>query len=472
MKDKHLLLILLWAGAILIFAYSWMPGGMDVDSCHYAVVSKGILESGKWLGFFDPIIRETFFYHFPLVLWVTALFFKLLGVSVFSATLFSMLCGFILTAVIFYFGRLLKNQWVGFFGGLSFLLTNHIVRITRKCRMDIPVSLFITLAMFSFILAQKRRRLYYLWFGLFSCLAIFTKDISGTAPLVIAVLYLLFCKKWRELINPLFLSGILLALLPAAVWIWLDHMALFKLWLNCNFLHLWQTVSIKIRWYYYIEVLFTKYVYFLPLALYGGYLAIKHARKDKQPEFLILIIWAVFFPFVFSFGRQKLHYFILPIYPAASLLVGLACDKLFRERLKERIAESFKYLFAFAAIVMLSFPLPVGGRRFSEIVRLAPAMDELLKQVVEYEFIVYRQDQASILWYSRQLRRISLIEDIPALEKELSQGQTKPRFCYIAEEDYALINPEIRNTCRVLLKYKNRLVIINQKGPALIVNIV
>ena len=140
MKEKHLLLIILLAAAVLLFAYSWLPGGLDADSCHYAVVSEEILRSQKLLGFYDPIYGGVFFYHFPFALWVTAAFFKLFGISNFSATLFSILCGFILTAVLFYFGRFLKNQWVGFFAGMSFLLTNHIVRISRKCRMDIPVS--------------------------------------------------------------------------------------------------------------------------------------------------------------------------------------------------------------------------------------------------------------------------------------------------------------------------------------------
>jgi 4-amino-4-deoxy-L-arabinose transferase-like glycosyltransferase len=114
-----------------------------------------------------------------------------------------MLSSVVLVGVIFYLGRLLKNHWVGFFAGLSFLLTNHIVRLSRQCRMDLPVSLFITLAVLSFILAQRRSRLYYLLFGLSTCLAIFSKDVAGLAPLVIVFIYLAISWQWKKIISSL-----------------------------------------------------------------------------------------------------------------------------------------------------------------------------------------------------------------------------------------------------------------------------
>jgi 4-amino-4-deoxy-L-arabinose transferase-like glycosyltransferase len=463
--------MLLWAAALLIFAYSWIPGGLDVDSCNYAVVAKEILRTHKWLNLYDPVYQGPFYYHFPLCIWITAGLFKLLGVTTFAAKLFSMFCGVVLVGVIFYFGRLLKNQWVGFFAGLSFLFTNHIVRLSRQCRMDIPVSLFIALAVFSFILAQRRGRRYYLLFGLFSCLAIFAKDVFGLAPLVIAFIYFAIRLRWKEPFHPLFLLGLLIAVGPVFFWIWLDHKMLFNTWFNCNFLHLLKSSSSYPPWYYYIWAIATKYFYFLPFAFYGGYLAIKEARKTKNYEVYLLIIWAIIFPIAFSFGRQKLHYFILAIYPATSLLVGIASDKIFKEPVKLRLAEGLKYILITATIITLCFPLNIRSKRFMETVRLAPAIDLLLKQAPEYEFTVYNQDKSALLFYSQALSRVKSIADKLSLEKALSQPGAKPGFYYLSQQDFNELASHVRDSCQILLRYRDKIIIVNQKDSGLIVTL-
>jgi len=468
-KYNYLLFILLWMAAILIFAYAWVPGGLDVDSCNYAAVAKEILRTNKWLGLYDPVYQGVFYYHFPLCIWITALFFKFFGITAFTAKLFSMISGVLLVGAIFYFGKLLKNHWVGFFAGVSFLLTNHIVRLSRQCRMDLPVSLFITLAILSFILTQRCSRLYYLFFGLFTCLAIFSKDVFGLAPLIIVFIYLVMRWRWKEFLHPLFILGILIAVGPVFGWIWLDHKTLFDPWFNWNFLHLLKSPTFNIPWYYYIWAITTKYFYFLPFAIYGGYLAIKEARNNKKYEFYLLIIWALIFPLAFSFGRQKLHYFILPIYPAASLLVGMTCERLLKEPIKLKIAASIKYILIIAGIVMLCFPLNIRSKRFSETVHTAPAIDQILKQLPEYEFIVYNQDVAAILFYSQELSRVKYIKDKASLEEALTAPYAKARLCYINEQDFLGLNLSAREKYRTILKYKNKIVIVSPREPPLTV---
>lgn len=448
---------------LFIFAYSWFPGGLDVDSCNYSVVAKEILRSGNWLKLYDPVCEGFFYYHFPLCIWVTALIFKVFGVTSFAAKFFSMSSGVILTITIYYFGRKLKNNWVGFFGGVSFLITNHIVRLARESRMDIPVSLFITLALFCFVLAQRRSRWNYILFGLFTSLAILTKDVSGLVPLAVVFIYLCLRLKFKEFFNPLFILGLFFAALPVLIWMWLDERTLFNIWYNCNFLHVLSSHRFNVPWYYYIWAIATKYFYLLPFAIYGAYLALKDARLNKNYEFYLLIIWVLFIPIAFSFGRQKLHYLILPIYPAASLLVGVTCDKIFKEKVKEKIASSLKYILIIGSIIMLSFPVKYNSRRFIETVHLAPAIDQLLIQLPEYEFIVHKQDKSALLFYSQQLTRVESVREKEKLQESLLAPDNKVRFCYLSERDHSNLNPELRERCKVILKYKDRIIIVNQK---------
>lgn len=470
-KSDHLLFVLLWLAAITIFAYSWIPGGLDTDSCNYAVISKEILRTNRWLNLYDPIYEGPFYYHFPLCIWVTAFLFKLLGVATFAAKLFSMLCGLVLVAVLYYFGKILKDKWMGFFAGASFLFTNHIIRLSRQCRMDIPVSLFITLAILSFILAQRRSRIYYILFGLFTCLAIFAKDIFGVFPLVIVFIYLVFRLRFKELFHPLFILGLLISILPVFIWMQLDQKMLFGNWYGANFLHLWKHIVSKVGWYYYIWAIATKYFYFLPFAIYGGYLAIREAHKNKSFEYYLLIIWILIFPVAFSFGRQKLHYFILPIYPAASLLVGMAFNRIFKESIKNRIATGLKYILIIGSIIMLCIPLNIRSKRFAETVHLAPFIDGLLKQLPEYEFIIYNEDKSALLFYSQELTRARSVTEKKVLEDVLRIPPTKVRLCYLSESAYAQLSPVAQANCRILVKYKDRIVIVNPVEAKLVITL-
>lgn len=470
-KSNYLLFILLGMAAISIFAYSWVPGGLDTDSCNYTVVAKEILRTNKWLGLYDPVYQGVFYYHFPLCIWITALFFKFLGISAFTAKLFSLLSGVTLVGAIFYFGKILKNHWVGFLAGLSLLFTNHIIRLSRQSRMDIPVTLFITLAILSFILAQRRSSLYYLLFGLFTCLAIFTKDVTGLAALGIVFIYLAMRLQWKKIFHPLFILGLLLAIGPVIFWIWLDRKTLFTPWFNWNFLHLLKSPSFTVPWYYYIWAITTKYFYFLPFAVYGGCLAIKEAYKNKNYEFYLLVIWALIFPVAFSFGRQKLHYFILPMYPATALLAGLAGDRIFKESVKLKIAVGLKYILIIGSIIMLCLPLKISSKRFKEAVQMAPVIDQLLKQLPEYDFIVYRYDTAAILFYAHELTRVRSLQDKLALEDALSAPSKKPVLVFLAEQDFAGLNPSARQNCRVVLKYQDRLLIVNKRDLDLVVSL-
>ncbi|MDP2904869.1 MAG: glycosyltransferase family 39 protein [Candidatus Omnitrophota bacterium] len=400
-------------------------------------------------------------------MWVTALLFKLLGISVFSAVLFSSLSAVALVAVIYYLGKLLANQWVGFFAGAAYLITNHVIRLARLARMDIPVSLFITAAILCFILAQRRSRAYYLLFGLFTCLAIFTKDVSGLAPLVIVSMYLVLRGQWKELIHPWFLAGLAVAFLPLAAWVMLDQNTLFNTWFRCNFMHLYKSPAFKNPWYYYITTISRKYFYLLPFALYGGYLAFRRAFKDKQYEFYLLIIWVLIFPVAFSFGRQKLHYFIMPIYPAAALLVGLTIEKLTSVAIKPKIAVVLKYLLVIYATVMLCLPINIRSHRDEELVVMAPAIEETLKYNPGCEFIAYNYDSAAALWYVRSLIKIPTVKDLPALEDQLGAAANSPRLCFISADDFARLNPAVRRNCRILLKYKKRLLVVSPKSSEL-----
>ena len=59
----------------------------------------------------------------------------------------------------------------------------------------------------------------------------------------------------------------------------------------------------------------------------------------------------------------------------------------------------------------------------------------------------------------------------PALENELKSGNGKPVFVYTTEGDFLALDPKIKEMCQVLIKYKDRIVILNKKDSRLVVTL-
>jgi 4-amino-4-deoxy-L-arabinose transferase-like glycosyltransferase len=80
-------------------------------------------------------------------------------------------------------------------------------------------------------------------------------------------------------------------------------------------------------WYYFFAMLvpgIMPWLGALPQALFNA------ARRERGATFqprLLLLIWAVFIFFFFSYSNSKLPGYILPIFPALALLLGAYLDR-------------------------------------------------------------------------------------------------------------------------------------------------
>jgi len=98
---------------------------------------------------------------------------------------------------------------------------------------------------------------------------------------------------------------------------------------------------------------------------------------------------------------------------------------------------------------------------------MAPAIDQVLRQLPEYEFIVYNQDIAAILFYSQELSRVKYFKDKVSLEKALTEPCSKVRLCYIKGQDFSGLDSSVIEKYRVILKYKDSMVIVNPQESQL-----
>jgi len=458
--------------AIILFAFCWQPGFLDDDSVAYAQTARLVAQTNQWLNIYDPSYGGPFYYHFPLVIWISALIFKAFGVNVISASIFSLLSGLAAVIAIFYFGKLIKNRWVGFFSSSVFLLINFTPRLARQCRMDMPLALFVILSLYFFAKAQQGKKTNYLLFGIFTSLAIMTKDVFGLAPLAIASIFLLFSRNKREFLNPYFLLSLVLAFIPVVSWIILEQRlsgeAMFNKWLNWNFLHLLKSPAFNIPAYYYPLEILKRFFYFVPFFVYGGYLAIKKFLKKDSEAPLLILIWALFIPFVFSFGRQKLHYFIYSAYPAAALLAGLALEKIIRDSAKPKAFFLLVFLISAFGLLELCTPLRFARVYFAQTIKLVPLIDTILEKCGEYDFYTFSQDETALLFYSKKLKNTIRLKGKEELVASLNdRAADKQRFCFLDKPSFYAIKPQLHPSWQVVLEHKDKLLITDRLTQAL-----
>lgn len=464
MKPRALALSLLGITAFLVFIQAGAPS-LDTDGIHYAAVAEEIAGSGRWLLPFDPVMNTHHYWHFPLTIWTTALFFQWFGISAGVAKLYSMGMTVAAVAGLFALGRALAGPWTGWFAGMAFLGTNHVLRIARQCRVDLPLVAWIIWAFYGLVRAQAGSKAWYLLAGLASLGAVMTKEVVGLVPLVAGTAYLILRRRWRELTHPAFLAAWGIALGPVFGWIALER-ALYgdTLWRNYyaqNFSHLYQANPLGTPWYYYGWAILDKYGYLLPFALAGGWIALQRVRRGEEPRWLLIFLWAVAFPLGFSLAQHKVHYYILPTYAATALWVGLLCERWIPPLWRGYVLKGAVAVTALAALALTLHPVPLHKTRYPETLGLVPRLDPILAEAPG-EVIVAGTDAASLLFYSSAVTRVTNAHHPEQFRPLLAQPCPHRRYCVISRENWNSLDPDVRAACEVLEESDRQLLIRQQ----------
>lgn len=301
----------------------------DIDEATHAVVSKEMILSGDWI---TPTFNGEPFYDKPVFhSWLVALSFLLLGFTEFAARLPSAVLGTGCVTVTYLLGRRLFDPTVGFLSGLILATAIEFIVITRSVVQDISLLFFITFALYLFYTGYRNRRhgtlslfLFYAALGF----AVLSKGPVGLLlPAATIGLYLIFIKDVGFIKQMKLGWGILVFLTVAAPWYILislknpEYASYFFIERNIgSFLS--ATKRHPEPFYYYIPVFFGGFFpwsCFVPLAVFY---AVRRWFESVARDALYAVIWfAVVFVF-FSSAGSKLATYILPLFPAAALLVG------------------------------------------------------------------------------------------------------------------------------------------------------
>ncbi len=343
--------VFLIATAIYLGCVLSPPSLMDDVDAVQAQIAKTMLTSGDWVtARLDGVV---YLEKAPLIYWLIAIFYRILGVCDWVARLPVALASIALALLSASFGMWAFGERAGFYAGLCMSTCVGLFLFTRIQIPDVMLTFTIALALWAFLRAldeeEKQPRLWAAIFAASLGTGLLLKSLVGIVlPAAAALIYLSFSKQlfsrrtWLRL-RPV--SGSLIVLLIAAPWhvlatlrnppyvAWtllsgpgLYHGFLWFYFVNeqlLRFLDLryprdYNTVPRLYFWLFHLLWLFPWSVYLPAITR----LSFKPADRAGQTK-LLALCWAGFILVFFTFSTTQ-EYYSMPCYPALALLLGSA----------------------------------------------------------------------------------------------------------------------------------------------------
>jgi 4-amino-4-deoxy-L-arabinose transferase-like glycosyltransferase len=338
-NETWLVLILITVCLMVFFFRLGARPLWDIDEGMHAVTSVEMVRNGDWI---TPTFNGQPFFDKPVLFnWLVAACFLVFGFTEFAARLPAAVLGSACVLVTYLLGRKMAGTRTGFLGALILATAVEFIILARTVMHDISLTFFVTLALYLFFKGYQDRphtkrtlRLFYAALAL----AVLSKGPVGRAlPAMVIGLYL-WVQKDLHFIRQMQIGwGLIIFVLIAAPWyilISLKNPAYAGYFFITQ--NLGSFLSAEARhpepFYYYIPVFFGGFFpwsCFLPLALVYTVRRRFHTAGDGPA---LLIIWfGVVFIF-FSLASSKLSTYILPLFPAAALMVALLVNELFESR--------------------------------------------------------------------------------------------------------------------------------------------
>ena len=146
-RNAKLVLAVLWLA--IYFAALFAPPLLDDADATHASAARAMLTTGDWVTLHVDGIR--YLEKAPLPYWLVAICFRIFGFNTFAAHLPSALAVLALTALAWRWGTRAFNQRTAYYAALATLTSVGVFLFTRIFIPEILLSLFLALALYSFL---------------------------------------------------------------------------------------------------------------------------------------------------------------------------------------------------------------------------------------------------------------------------------------------------------------------------------
>jgi 4-amino-4-deoxy-L-arabinose transferase-like glycosyltransferase len=363
-----------WFLLLLVTCALQLPGTallplMDRDEPRFAGATVEMMERQTWtVPYFNDSYR---FDKPPLTYWWMRLHYHLFGITELSARLHSVVATWLVSLIIFNIGQRLSGTRTAWLSALIWLTSLQVLIHGRLCVADMPMILGVTLAMRALMpllglmpeASPSKGRHQALLYGALAFGFLAKGPISLLAPLLTLALYRWWSRQklpWRDLRLG---RGLLLTLALVAAWgipALIETQGLF--WQVGMGEHVVRRGAEMLNGRPFIPgyYLITFFLSFFPWSGFTGPI-IQQIRQDRSPPMLFLLAWFAAPLILFSFYATQLPHYILPGFPAAALLAGIALSRWHSQASEHRPKLLLALVLVFGglavAIAVLSFRL-------------------------------------------------------------------------------------------------------------------
>ncbi|GAB3405221.1 glycosyltransferase family 39 protein [Massilia agilis] len=343
MNDLHRNKTLLWIlFASFVLATLYLLGVRTLvppDEGRYAEMAREMLATGDWVT--TRLNGIKYFEKPPLQTWANALTFAIFGLGEWQARLWLGLNGILGVVLVWHAGRKVFSERVGFYAALVLGSCFYWVACAQINSLDMGLSGMMTISLCALLLAQRndatarenRDWMLACWAGM--ALAVLAKGLIGLVlPGAILVIYTLAARDWKIWTRLHMGKGLLLFFAIATPWFVLvglknpeqphfffihEHFDRFLL----------KEHHREAAWWVFFVLLAAGSVPWVGVLVQSLVLGAKREETGARGPFrprLMLLVWLAFIILFFTKSSSKLPGYILPVFPAAALLVANYLD--------------------------------------------------------------------------------------------------------------------------------------------------
>lgn len=335
--------------AVAIFNLFYHLGNFPLisyDESRHGVSAYEMLQSGNYL--VNTYMYNPDYWNLkpPLSFWSIVLGYKIAGYNALGLRLASAVCGLLTIIMVAVFMLKRHGKLASVISALVLttcvqFLTNH------SARNGDPDSLYVflfTAAILALLLSGKNNKWIYVS-GLGFSLAFLTKSWHSFNIVAIIGLYLIFSGKYKSFSFKNWLLLGLSMITPIMVWAAFryqyDGLTFFKEMITYDLLTR-STTTIEGHVggrLYYARIISQFFIYWLAI-LYGlmlvflnrkfSFKSIKMLKPEERAYWIGIISWVIVPLIFFSFAKTKIRWYILPVYPALSIIIGILSSRLVR----------------------------------------------------------------------------------------------------------------------------------------------
>jgi 4-amino-4-deoxy-L-arabinose transferase-like glycosyltransferase len=330
-RPNRLLIVLVAASALLLFLGLDASTIWDANEAYYVETPRQMVQSGDYV---NPTFNGAPRFNKPVLsYWVVAAFYKVFGVSVWAERVAIAIGALGIAAAAFVIARVTWSLRAAWIAALVILSAPRVVFFARRIFIDVWVTMFMSLVLMFFVLAEARpqhRRRYLLLMYAAAGLGVLTKGpVAIVLPALAFGVYLLVQRRPRDILRMHLVTGALIVIAIVAPWyamVYAQHgwEYIREFFIGENLERYSDTYGAQARSvFFYIPVLLTElfpWSLFVPVAVWAGV-------RSRTPTVRLLLAWVAVIVLVFTFSSTKQDLYIFPIAAALAALIAGVLDR-------------------------------------------------------------------------------------------------------------------------------------------------